>query len=338
MERLAAVILAGGKSKRFKTALPKVLHNLCGKPMIGWVMDLVADLGVEKRVIVIGPSSTAIKDSYGGAALYAYQAEPLGTGHALMQTENILADYQGTILVIYGDTPLWRLRTLRGLIETHHSAGADATVATAILDSPPAYGRIIRDRNGRITKIVEEKDCTAEEKKIREINVGLYCFSSRVLYRELAKVSNDNAQKEYYLTDVIGIAAADGLKVESYPVEDPSESLGINDRKQLAEAARVMNNRTLDRLMLEEGVAVMDPASTFIHPSVKIGQDSIIYPFTIIEGKTTIGPRCHIGPYARIIDSVIGSDVRIPASSIVGSTIGDGKQVEPYTILQGRRM
>lgn len=335
MKGLAGVILAGGISKRFKTGVPKVLHDLCGKPMIEWVLDLFWGLGAEKVVVVIGPGSTALKERYGDKALYAYQAEPLGTGHAVLQARDILADHQGTVVTVYGDSPLWKLDTLRGLVENHLGAEADVTVTTAIFDDPPAYGRIVRDEKKRITKIVEEKDCSAEEKKIKETNVGLCCFKTQVLFGELAKVSDDNAQGEYYLTDVIGIAAADGLKVESYTIEDHSEGLGINDRKQLAEMGEIMNRRTLDRLMLEDGVTIMDPNSTFIQPEVKIGRDSIIHPFTIIEGRTTIGEKCNIGPYTRIINSTIGSEVNISSSSITDSTVGDGESVEAYSNVQG---
>ena len=338
MEGLATVILAAGKSKRFKTAVPKVLHDLCGKPMIEWVMDLFSGLGAEKIVVVIGPGSTAIKDRYGDKALYAYQADPLGTGHALLQAKGVLAGHDGMVVVTYGDSPLWRVDTIRGLIEAHSLSGADATTTTAIIDDPPAYGRIVRDENGLIAKIVEEKDCSPEEKKIKEVNVGLYCFKTQVLFQELAKVSDDNAQNEYYLTDVIGIAAADGFKVESYTIEDPIEGLGINDRKQLAEMAAILNHRTLDRLMLEDGITIEDPNSTFIHAEVKIGRDSVIHPFTFIEGKTVIGERCNIGPNARIINSTLGSEVNIPNSSITDSTISDGKSLEPYSKVQGKKL
>lgn len=333
MNKATAVILAAGKGTRMKSSLPKVLHKVCGKPMVGHVLEAAREAGVDRNILVIGYGAEEVEETLGKQAEYTYQHEQLGTGHAVLQAKELLKDYDGPVLIICGDTPLLRSETLAGLLNYHQQKGAVATVLTAIMENPKGYGRIIRSSQGSVTMIVEEKDASLEEKQVREINTGTYCFDSKLLFAALEKITPNNAQNEYYLTDVILMFVERNLKVEAVIAEDVLETMGVNSRKHLAEAEQYLGQRILDKLM-DDGVTIIDPASTFIQATVKIGKDTLIYPFTIIEGETVIGEECVIGPASRISASRIGDRTIIEHSTVLESTLGDEVKVGPYAYLR----
>lgn len=330
---LAAVILAAGKGTRMKSRLPKVLHKICGQPMIAYVLNAVEKAGIKKIVVVTGHGNQRVAQVVGESAAIALQSEQLGTGHALLQAGPFLADFQGDILVVCGDTPLISPATLAALAAEHASAGAAATVLTAEVDDPHGYGRVQRDAGGRVARIVEEKDATAEEKQVREINTGIYCFSAAGLFEALAGLTPANAQGEYYLTDIIGLYVEKGLLVRAVTVKEPGEAAGINDRLQLAGAEHAIRYRVLEDLMLS-GVTVIDPASTFVDRGVQIGPDTVIYPYTMIEGNTVVGEDCSVGPGTRLVDARVGDDVTIQNSIVLDSSIGDGSSIGPFAYLR----
>lgn len=301
----AAVVLAAGMGKRMKSEIPKVLHRVAGKPMVAHVLDAVYEAGASRAVVVVGHKGELVQRAVGDRARCVVQAEQLGTGHAVMQAEEALSDYTGTVLVVAGDTPLVTGSTLRKLVEAHRDSGAAATVLTAVLDDPAGYGRVVRSTEGSVVKIVEHKDASPAELAIREINTGIFVFDKEKLFSALALVDNDNAQGEYYLPDVITIMLGRGEKVGAEVTETPEETLGVNSRAQLAAVEAVLRRRINGRLM-DQGVTLIDPESTFIDQDVEIGRDTVIYPFTVIEGSTRIGKNCTIGPSVHIVDSEIG--------------------------------
>lgn len=330
---LAAVILAAGKGTRMKSKLPKVLHKLCGRPILTYVVDAASAAGAEKIVVVLGHGADLVAREIEGAAQVALQKEQLGTAHALMQAGPYFSDFSGQLLVLCGDTPLIEAGTLAKLVNSHRSSGAAATVMTARMDDPTGYGRVIRDQLGRVTKIVEQKDASPEEKQVREINTGVYCFEVTGLFDALNGIKPVNAQGEYYLTDVIEMYVRNGRGAAAFMVEDPAEVTGINDRIQLAEVERLLRMRVLEDLM-RSGVTIVDPFSTFIDRTVIVGRDTIIYPFSFIEGKTVIGEDCVIGPGSRLIDSSVGNGVTVLNSIVVESVIGDRSFVGPFAFLR----
>lgn len=331
--QLAAVILAAGKGTRMKSQLPKVMHRVGGRPMVEHVLLSVKKVGAQKTVLVLGHQGELIANLVGDRSEIAYQYEQLGTAHALMQTQGLLGNYKGDILVLCGDTPLVRPETLNELYRQHIKQGNSATVLTAILSDPQGYGRIIRNTEGGLEKIVEQKDGKPAELAVKEINTGIYCFCSNGLFEALAAVDANNAQGEYYLTDIIQYYAREGKKVGAVVVDDPEEISGINDRIQLAAVEGLLRRRILERLMLT-GVTVVDPISTFIDDSVEIGPDSVIYPYTFIEGKSKIGENCIIGPSARVVNSSIGSGVTVQNSIILESSVADGCNIGPFAYIR----
>jgi bifunctional UDP-N-acetylglucosamine pyrophosphorylase/glucosamine-1-phosphate N-acetyltransferase len=259
---LATVILAAGKGTRMKSKLPKVLHKVCGSTMLSYVIDAVQGAGVKRIIVVVGYGADVVAREVKGRAQVAHQAEQLGTAHALLQAGPFLSDFKGRLLVLCGDTPLIESGTLLELIRSHRSAGSAATVLTAVLEDPAGYGRVVRDNQGDVLKIVEQKDASSEEESIREVNTGIYCFEAEGLFEDLSRLTPNNAQGEYYLTDIIGINVSRG-RVSAVTMDNPQEMMGINDRLQLSEAERYMRGRILKDLMLS-GVTVVDPASTFV--------------------------------------------------------------------------
>lgn len=310
MSDLVAIILAAGKGTRMKSKLPKVLHKVGGKPMLQHVLDVASEAGADSKVVIVGHEAELVEAMVGEQAQIALQAEQLGTGHAVMQTEAALRDFSGTAMIICGDTPLLEAAELKKFYEEHLASKASATVLTSVLADPSGYGRILRDANGNVLGIIEEKDATDEQKAVKEINTGIYCVEVPLLFEVLSTLTCDNAQGEYYLTDVLAKLNAMGKKVGGVVTADSEMIMGINSRRQLAEAEGIMRRRILEKLM-DCGVTIMDPASTFVEKSVEIGVDTVIYPYTWLEGSTKIGEDCNIGPNVRLTNVKVGDAAEI---------------------------
>lgn len=333
MSELRAVILAAGKGTRMRSKLPKVLHKVGGKPMLQHVLDAADAAGAAEKIVIVGHEAELVEAMVGEQGKIVLQAEQLGTGHAVMQTQDALADFKGTVMILCGDTPLLDGAELKKFYEAHVQSGAAATVLTAHMDNPFGYGRIVRDAEGNVQGIVEEKDADAQQKLIKEVNTGIYCLECPLMFEVLSTLTCDNAQGEYYLTDVLTKLNAAGRKVGGIVTEDSDMVMGINSRRQLAEAESVMRERILGKLM-DAGVTIMDPASTFIESSVKIGRDTIIYPFTWLEGTTEIGEDCEIGPNVRFTNVKIGSGNHLQFMYGHDCQVCDGVTAGPYVHLR----
>ncbi|MBO5993262.1 MAG: NTP transferase domain-containing protein [Acidaminococcaceae bacterium] len=310
MANLTAVILAAGKGTRMKSKLPKVLHKVGGHPMLEHVMDAAEAAGCRDNVVVIGHGAELVRELVGDRARIALQAEQLGTGHAVLQAADTLKDFTGTVMILCGDTPLLEAEELEKFYAEHVKSGAAATVMSALMDDPFGYGRILRDANGDVAGIVEQKDASEEQKQIKEINTGNYCVEAPLLFEVLRTLGNDNAQGEYYLTDVLAKLRAMGKKVGGVITADSEMIMGVNSRRQLAEAESVMRRRIAERHM-DDGVTIMDPASTFIEKSVKIAPDTVLYPNTWLQGATVIGEDCEIGPNVRLENVKVADGCRV---------------------------
>lgn len=310
MANLTAVILAAGKGTRMKSKLPKVLHKVGGHPMLEHVMDAAEAAGCRDNVVVIGHGAELVRELVGDRARIALQAEQLGTGHAVLQAADTLKDFTGTVMILCGDTPLLEAEELEKFYAEHVKSGAAATVMSALMEDPFGYGRILRDANGDVAGIVEQKDASEEQKQIKEINTGNYCVEAPLLFEVLRTLGNDNAQGEYYLTDVLAKLRAMGKKVGGVITADSEMIMGVNSRRQLAEAESVMRRRIAERHM-DDGVTIMDPASTFIEKSVKIAPDTVIYPNTWLQGATVIGEDCEIGPNVRLENVKVADGCRV---------------------------
>ncbi|NLY30355.1 MAG: bifunctional UDP-N-acetylglucosamine diphosphorylase/glucosamine-1-phosphate N-acetyltransferase GlmU, partial [Firmicutes bacterium] len=330
---VAAVVLAAGKGTRMKSAIPKVLHPICGLPMIAHVVNNLQEAGVGRIIVVVGPEGQEIQDLLGSAVEYVVQGEQLGTGHAVLQAEAVLGSHDGPVLVIHGDTPLYRPDTLRELIKAHQSSRASGTVLSVLLNDPTGYGRIIRDAEGAFAKIVEEKDASPEEAAVKEINSGTYVFQCEPLFAALHQISPENAQKEYYLTDVLGIIREQAGMVEVFTHDDPEEASGINNRVQLAAAEKALRTRIREKWMLA-GVTMMDPDTTYVDAEAELEPDVVLMPFTFIEGRTRVAAGSVIGPFARVKDCVVRENVTISQAVVVGSTLEPGCTVGPYTYIR----
>ena len=332
MEQIAAVILAAGRGTRMRSDLPKVLHPLCGRPMLTFVLDTLRRAGVARPLLVVGKEAATIRSVIGSAVRYVVQRRPLGTGHAVAQA---LPRLRGRSLayVIYADMPFISPATLRALGATIRDGRAGAAIATGVLEGVHHFGRILRDGQCRFQRIIEDRDATAEERAVQEVNVGVYCFRVPELRRALDQIRPNNQQREYYLTDAVNLLAEAPGGVATVQVADPDEMIGINSREELAEAERGMRRRILSRVMAS-GVTVIDPSTTFIDETVRLGRDTVIHPLTFITGKTAVGEGCVIGPGARLHDSVIGRRAQIRDSSLEGARVGDGSVVGPYAHLR----
>lgn len=309
-----AIILAAGKSTRMKSALPKVLHEVCGRPMIDYVLDAARLSGAGKIVAVVGHRADLVRGylSRYPDVEFALQSEQKGTGHAVMMCRESLAAHQGAVLVLAGDTPLLRSESLGALLETQRDQQAAAVIGTAETAANHGLGRIVRDGEGWFVKIVEEKDASPAEKQIREINTGCYAFDSQSLLSALDAIRPDNSQAEYYLTDCPKILLARGRTVVASKVFDVAEAMGVNTRAQLADVTQTIQQATHTRLQ-QSGVTIVMPAQTLIDPRARIGTDTIIEPFTIIRGPATIGGDCRIGPHV-----VVEGTANIPAGCMIG--------------------
>ncbi|WP_459954534.1 bifunctional UDP-N-acetylglucosamine diphosphorylase/glucosamine-1-phosphate N-acetyltransferase GlmU [Paenibacillus pini] len=328
-----AIVLAAGQGKRMKSKLYKVLHPVCGKPMVGHVLDTVKQVNCERSIVVVGHGAEAVQSYLGEAAEYVLQEQQLGTGHAVKQAKPLIGSEEGSTIVVCGDTPLVTAETLESLTQLHESRKAAATVLTADMNNPKGYGRVIRHEDGGVLRIVEQKDCTPEEDAVREINTGTYCFDNAKLFAALEKVTNKNVQQEFYLTDVIGILVEQGEVVLGYQTNDYAESIGINDRVALSEAEGLMRKRINHKHMLN-GVTILDTTSTYIGADVTIGSDTVIHPGTLLKGNTVIGENSQIGPQSDITDSTIGDGVTIKHSVLDHAEVGSRTTVGPFAYLR----
>jgi len=328
-----AIVLAAGQGKRMKSKLYKVLHQVCGKPMVSHVLDTVHKALIQRSVVIVGHGAEAVQRVLGQTVEYALQEQQLGTGHAVMQAKSLLGDEDGVTIVICGDTPLVSTATVEAMIALHLQQGAAATILTAQLDIPAGYGRIIRGADHGVLRIVEHKDCTPTELSVQEINTGTYCFDNRKLFQALSQITNDNNQGEYYLTDVIGILKQEGHTVAAYLVEDSGEAIGVNDRVALGEAERLMRLR-INKNHQINGVTLIDAANTYIDADVTIGSDTIIYPGSILRGQTSVGEDCIIGPATELLNTVVGNGTTIRQTVTDGAEVGEQCQVGPYAFLR----
>ena len=331
MREFTSIILAAGMGTRMKSQMPKVLHKVCGKELVSWVIDASKKAGAKKVVAVIGHKAELVKEALNNKCEFALQAEQKGTGHALMQASSFIDD--GFVVVLTGDAPLICEETMKNAVEYHAQSGNSATVITAILEDATGYGRIVRDSLGNVLRIVEQKDANDEEKRIKEINSGMYVFNGADLLSSLEKLKPNNAQGEYYLTDTLEILLNEGKKIGGFAVEDNDEIRGINDRIQLAEAEAIMQKRLI-REHMKNGVTFVLPDTTIVEDGVEIGNDTIIYPNVYIKTGTKIGSGCSIGSGTQITKSEIADNVTIQSSVLLECSVGEGTTVGPFAYLR----
>lgn len=315
-----------------KSDLPKVLHRICGLPLAEWVGRAMISAGINRPVMVIGHGGELLQDALGEKYEYVWQRDQLGTGHAALQAAELMAGCDGPVVIAPGDTPLISAEVLAQLIAHHQATGASCTVATAFLQDPSGYGRILRDGTGSVSRIVEEKDATDSEKTIREVNSGIYVFDGTTLFGILPNLGNENKQGEYYLTDALEAAGKEG-KIESVSFDDPGLLMGVNDRWQLAEAEGIMRQSILRRHALN-GITLQDPDTTYIEADVQIGRDSFVQAGTHLRGKTSIGESCRVGPNSLLIDSSVGNECTILMSHLYQAKVGNKVKVGPFANLR----
>ncbi|MGV8083499.1 MAG: bifunctional UDP-N-acetylglucosamine diphosphorylase/glucosamine-1-phosphate N-acetyltransferase GlmU [Coriobacteriia bacterium] len=329
----AALVLAAGEGTRMKSDKPKVAHEILGRPMVNWVIAAARKAGCERVIVVTGHGAEMVGDLIGDTESVV-QDQQLGTGHAVMCAREALAGYVGSLVVLSGDTPLITADTISGLIAMRETNGAALTLLTAHLSDPAGYGRIVRDRaDGSVARIVEEKDATLQERAITEVNTGTYCFDAPVLFAHLDRLGRENAQGEYYLTDMIEIFNAEGLMVSANVTDDPYETLGVNSRLQLADATKIAQRR-INRRHMFAGVTMTDPDLVWIGPEVTIGRDVEILPMSMLLGATSVADRALIGPNTRLTDTTVGPDAVVDSSVVISSTIGPSAHVGPVSYLR----
>lgn len=334
--KLKTLILAAGKGTRMKSDMPKVIHKVNGIPMITKIIDTLSGLNPEENILILGHKKEEVLKVVGENCDYVLQTEQLGTGHAVIQAKEKLKGYDGDVMILCGDTPLLRESTLKSLYEYHKESGAVTTILTSIYENPFGYGRIVKE-DGLVKAIVEEKEASEEIKKIKEVNAGVYCFNSKELFKALDKIDNNNEKGEYYLTDVIGIQVSENKKVQSFILEDKMEILGVNSKVELAQAGKVLRDRK-NRELMEEGVILIDPETTYVEESVKVGRDAVLYPGVVLQGKTVIGENCEIIGNSRIIDSVLGNNIRVESSVIEESILEDGVTMGPFAHIRPKSL
>jgi bifunctional UDP-N-acetylglucosamine pyrophosphorylase/glucosamine-1-phosphate N-acetyltransferase len=329
------VVLAAGEGKRMRSARPKVLHLLGGRPLVGHAVDLTRAVGVAGTVVVVGHQGDLVRAALAGEASlrFADQGEPRGTGHALLQAKGTVPVTATEVLLLYADVPLLRPATVGALLARHRSARAAATVLTFRPPDPSGYGRVLR-RGGRLARIVEERDATPAERRLRECNAGIYVFDPEALWPALEALTPRNAQGEFYLTDAVAGLARRGRRLATVPVTDPAEVAGVNDRRQLADVERVVRARTLDRL-LEAGVTVLDPAATYVDAGVAVAPDVVLYPGVRLEGRTRVSEGAVIGTGCQVTDTEVGAGATLrPYTVALGARIAEGATVGPFTFLR----
>lgn len=332
---LKAVVLAAGKGTRMKSDIPKVIHEVNGKPMLVRILDVLDFLEVEESILVLGYKKDEILSKLSDnkkEVAYVVQEEQLGTGHAIIQAKEKLKNYKGEILILCGDTPLLTKETLSNFYRFYKENNISAGILTAYFKNPFGYGRIVKE-HGKVLKIVEEKEANEHVKKIKEINTGVYIFNCQDLFKALEKINNNNEKGEYYITDVIEILYREDKKILSYSLEDNREVLGVNSKIDLSLANKIIRERKNNELM-EDGVILIDPATTYIYDEVEIGKDTVIYPNVFIQGNTKIGENCEILSNTRIIDSKIADSIRIEASVIEESILETGVTIGPFAHLR----
>ncbi len=329
----AAVVLAAGLGKRMRSSLPKVLHPVGGRPMVLRVLEAVQAAVSGPVVVVVGHGGERVEQVLPPAVQVARQSRPLGTGDAVRCALEFLPEAAGPVLVVYGDTPLVRPEVLRKVLETHREGGFTATLAVAEVEDPTGLGRVLRDAHGHFHGVVEEADCTPEQRAVREVNTGLCCFEVKALRQALERLQPDNAQGEYYLTDVFRLLRESGLRVGTVRLEEVRDLMGVNSRRELAAAEAELRRRTLERLM-DLGVTILDPATTYVAPEVEVGADTVLLPFTVLEAGTVVGRECTVGPGAHVRGSRIGDRVRVWWSVVEESEVGDDCRIGPYAHLR----
>ena len=328
-----SVILAAGMGTRMKSKMPKVLHKVCGKPLSKWVIDASKAAGADKVCAVVGHKAETVKEVLGDVCEFALQAEQKGTGHAVMQAIDVIKNSKGEVVILNGDTPLITAETINKAIEYHKNNGNQATVITAILDDATGYGRIVRDNDGSVLKIVEQKDASEEEKKINEVNSGMYVFDAQSLVYALDKITPNNAQGEYYLKDTLEILLSAGKKIGGYAISDNDEIRGINDRVQLNEAEKIMQKR-INEYHMRNGVTMRNPESVYIEDGVEIGNDTEICQNVTIKSGTKIGSDCVIGSGSMLDRAVIHDGVDVLSSVILESEVDEGTHVGPFAYIR----
>jgi bifunctional UDP-N-acetylglucosamine pyrophosphorylase/glucosamine-1-phosphate N-acetyltransferase len=330
--KITAVLLAAGQGTRMKSSLPKVLHPVCGKPLIHHALEAVRQVSTEPPVVVVGHGGGAVREYVGDAARFVQQEQQLGTGHAVMQAEPLLRGQTDYVLVTYADMPLLRVETLSQLVETQRANKGPMSLLTVIADDPRGFGRIIRTTDGNVQAIVEEAAATHEQLRIKELNVGAYCFSSAWLWDALHRIPLSK-KGEYYLTDTVELAVRDRQPVRPIVTDDLHETIGVNTRIHLAEATSAMFQR-INHMHMLAGVTIVDPASTYIEPGVSIGRDTVIEPNTHLRGRTSVGRKCVIGPNSIITDTAIGNNVIVLSSVADGAVLEDNVDIGPFARLR----
>lgn len=333
---IATIVLAAGHGKRMKSVLPKILHPILNRPIILYALEAIRSLSDIEPVVVVGHGAEdvqlIIQQNFSQNVRFALQAEQLGTGHAVQQAQTLLQGKSDQVIVTFGDMPLLTDATLRQVLELHNQTGNVVTMASVIGDVPRGFGRVLRGDDGKVKAIVEEAVCTEEELLIREYNISAWCFEADWLWDSLQKIKI-SPKGEYYLTDLVEIAVAQGRSVDSFVVPDPTEGLGINTRVDLADCETAMRQR-INRHWMLEGVTLLDPATTTIEPTVKIGQDCIIHSSTHLRGKTSIGKHCEIGPNTTLLDTCVGENCQISYAVTEGAQIGNHVSMGPYCHLR----
>jgi len=329
MTSIAAVILAAGQGTRMKSDLPKVLHRVAGRSLVAWSLHHAQSLGIDPIVLVVGNGAEAVREAIGDQAEYAVQTERLGTGHAALQAKSALQGRSDVVLVLYGDMPTLRVETLQAMIERQTSGDAAMTMLTALSEDSMGFGRVVRDGEGRVREIVEEAVATPEILALKELNCGVYCFDADWLWQRLPAVRPTPPKNEYYLTDMVALAVADGRRIESVTIEDVEEVQGVNTRVHLAASEAILRRRINERHMLS-GVTFLDPTSAYIEDTVSIGRDTVILPNVVLQGETTIGAGCEIGPNSVLRDATIGDGCRVMASVIEEAIMEAGCEIGPF--------
>ena len=335
MHQLGIILLAAGQGTRMKSDLPKVLHSLGGKALFVHALETAQRLGPERVAVVIGHGADAVRQAYrGNGVVWTIQEKQFGTGHAVLCAQEVFNGFAGEVVILSGDVPLIQEKTLRAMIERHLGRNAALTLLTAILDEPKGYGRILRDAQGNLTGVVEEKDASAAQRKIREVNAGIYVASAPFLFAALSGVKNNNQQGEYYLPDIVAVGLDQGATIETVTAEDAREMMGVNTREELAFMEKNLC-QSINKKWLLAGVTLKDPDTTYIDEGVTIGKDTVIGPNTQLRGKTKIGERCHIDGSAFLTDAEIGDEVHLRFSVVMtGCRVERGAIIGPFAHLR----